>query len=79
MLFSSLENYENRIPAYQAALSRVPGERKYEFVVPSVQPGNYFLVACFEIGCGDWRDSTTGQLRVIPVRAGDVASVHFRL
>lgn len=79
-LYSSLANYEKRIAAYEVALRRTsPNERMYEFVFPSVLEGEYFLIACFEFGCGDWRDQTSGELLLVTVRAGSITGVHFRL
>lgn len=79
-LYSSLANCEKRIAAYEVALRRTsPNERVFDFFFPSVPEGEYFLIACFEFGCGDWRDQTSGELLLVKVCAGSITGVHFRL
>src|SRR5262245_16121358 len=64
-LYRSLEDLESRAARYQAVLVREPGvARVYRFAFPKVDPGPYYAEACFEIGCGEYRDPDSHDLRL---------------
>ena len=75
-LYASVEDFEQRKAAYAGSLSTTaPSVRTYAFTVAYVQPGNYYLRACFSFGCGEYRDGQTGALLQVGVRAGETTRV----
>ena len=77
-LYVSRADLESWTPAFRAALHAAPGvARTWEFEFPEVTPGSYFVRACFEFGCGEYREPGTGELRRVTVRGGQVTPLPF--
>jgi hypothetical protein len=53
--------------------------RAYDFAFPDVSPGAYYVRACFEFGCGEYRDPGTGALLRVVVQGGRVTRLPFGL
>ena len=70
LLYTSVANYENRVPAYSTTLQRIEGSaRAYSYEFASVPAGAYYVEACFDFGCGVHRNVETGTpvpVHVIP-------------
>ena len=79
-LYASPQDLEQRIAKYGAVLSRRDGvARVYDFVIGNVVPGDYYVLACWTIGCGEYRKPETGALRTVRVSAGRVTRLNFGL
>jgi hypothetical protein len=79
-LFATTEELELRRPTFRAPLRRnaLPG-RSFDFSVSRVEPGEYYVIACCEVGCGDYRDPGTGAWRRVRVRASLTTWLTFGL
>jgi hypothetical protein len=44
-----------------------------------VEPGDYYVLACYVFGCGEYRDSPTGELSTIRVNANEITNLMFGL
>ncbi|MFL5579894.1 MAG: hypothetical protein ACJ8AO_05930 [Gemmatimonadaceae bacterium] len=79
-LFDSLEDLDARAPAYETALERAPGAaRTYGFEFAGVAAGEYYVLACFDFGCGEYRSTDTGELLRVRVRAARASRLEFGL
>lgn len=79
-LYATPEDLALRVSRYGATLNRRSGEvRTYDFIVANVQPGSYYVLFCWTIGCGEYRDPGTGELRTIRIRAGRTTRLSFGL
>lgn len=79
-LYASREDLEARRPAYRAALERVASPaRAFAYSFPTVAPGDYYLMACFAFGCGEYREPDTGALLSVAIRTGGVTKLAFGL
>lgn len=79
-LYASPQDLEQRIAKYGAPLQRRNGaERVYDFAIESIVPGDYYVLACWTIGCGEYREPETGTLRTVRVSAGRVTRLNFGL
>jgi hypothetical protein len=79
-LYTSLDDLDHGRPAYRGDLTRVAGAlRLYHFDLHDVAAGDYFVVACFDFGCGDYRNPVTGELRAVRVNASSISELHFSL
>ena len=79
-LHASLEDLQYHRGMYGVMLQRRPGvARAYDFVLTGVKPGAYYVLACFSIGCGEYRDPATGVLRQIRVDSRRMSVLHFGL
>jgi hypothetical protein len=66
--------------AYTAVLLRRAGpERVYDFALAGVAPGEYYVLACFSIGCGPYSEAGTGALRRIRINAWRTTVLRFGL
>ena len=69
---------ELRIPQYGAVLHRRTADlRVYDFLIGNVAPGDYYVAACWTVGCGEYRDPATGALRTVRIRRGRTTRLHF--
>ena len=79
-LFTSREQLDRRIARYDAPLFRRSGPvRTYGFIFPGIAPGEYYVLACWSIGCGEYRERATGALRTVRVNGGRMTTLHFGL
>jgi hypothetical protein len=66
--------------AYTAVLLRRAGpERVYDFAVAGLAPGEYYVLACFSIGCGPYSEPGTGALRRIRINPWRTTVLRFGL
>lgn len=78
-LYSTQEDLERRISKYASTLHRRTGiDRVYDFVIDSIVPGDYYVLACWTIGCGEYRDAA-GALRRVGIQAGRSTKLSFGL
>ena len=79
-LYASPEDLAQRDSRYGATLVRRNGEvRAYDFVIANVIPGDYYVLFCWTVGCGEYREPGTGVLRTIRIRAGRTTRLNFGL
>jgi hypothetical protein len=79
-LYASPQDLEQRIAKYGTVLVRRDGvSRVYDFLIGNVVPGDYYVLACWTIGCGEYRKPETGALRTVRVSAGRVTRLSFGL
>ena len=79
-LHKSEEDLQFHRAAYVAVLQRRAGpERVYDFVLAGVSPGEYYVLACFSIGCGPYSEPGTGALRTIRIQRGRITTLRFGL
>jgi hypothetical protein len=79
-LYASPQDLEQRVARYGAILNRRDGVvRVYDFAIGGIAPGEYYVLACWTIGCGEYRDPVTGALRTVRVSAGRVTRFSFGL
>jgi hypothetical protein len=70
-LFLSEEAFENGDAAWLGTLTGGPDEWHAEGVFA---PGTYYMWACFDFGCGEYR-TPTGEPRPIEVEEGETTEV----
>jgi hypothetical protein len=79
-LYTSPQDLEQRHAKYGTVLIRRDGTaRVYDFLIGNVVPGDYYVLACWTIGCGEYRKPETGALRTVRVSAGRVTRLNFGL
>lgn len=79
-LFASVADYEAMRAAYVQPLLRSPAHpRTYEFAFPAIEPGAYYVLACVDFGCGEYRYPGSSLLRVVVVDAGQSVVLNFGL
>jgi hypothetical protein len=64
--------------AYTTTLKRTsaPG-RVYSYRFEGVTPGLYYVVACFDFGCGAYRVPATGEYRAVDAVVAATSVLHF--
>src|SRR5687767_14387666 len=79
-LYASENDLDLRIPRYTALLHRQSETlRVYDFAIGSIVPGDYYVLACWAIACGEYRDPGTGVLRTVRIRRGVNTRLNFGL
>ena len=79
-LYASPQDLEQRIAKYGAVLIRRDGAvRAYDFAIGSIVPGDYYVLACWSIGCAEYREPGSGTLRTVRVSGGRVTRLSFGL
>jgi hypothetical protein len=77
-LYATRAAYESRTPTVVAPLWRVGGpQRVYRFEFPNLAPGDYYGIACWDFGCGDYRKPGTGELLRITIAPARTTYLHF--
>ena len=79
-LYASPQDLEQRNARYGTVLHRRDGVvRIYDYAIGSIVPGNYYVLACWTIGCGEYRDPGTGALRTVRILPGRFTRLSFGL
>jgi hypothetical protein len=79
-LYGSLSELGQWMPQRSAQLIRRDGiNRVYEFVVPGVAAGTYYVRFCWTIACGEYRNPVTGELRTVRIVPGRTTRLSFGL
>ena len=79
-LYASPEDLAQRNSRYGGTLYRRDGDvRAYDFFVANVLPGDYYVLFCWTIGCGEYRQPETGALRTVRIRPARGTRLNFGL
>lgn len=79
-LYATPQDLEQRNARYGTVLHRRNGTaRVYDFAIGSIVPGNYYVLACWTVGCGEYRDPGTGVLRTVRILPGRFTRLTFGL
>jgi hypothetical protein len=79
-LYASQADLESWTARYNAGLYRRSGiERTYDYVFANIVPGDYFIRACWTIGCAEYREPQSGVLLKVRIRQGRITTLHFGL
>ena len=79
-LYASPQDLESRNSRYGTVLHRRSGSaRVYDFAIGNILPGDYYVLACWSIGCGEYRYPGSSELQAVRVRRGTMTQLHFGL
>jgi hypothetical protein len=79
-LYASPEDLAQRNARYSAVLNRRDGiVRVYDFAIGGISPGAYYVLACWTVGCGEYRYPESSVLRTVRIRPGRVTRLSFGL
>lgn len=77
-LYATVDEMNGQMPRYTTSLRRIPGDvRSYEYDFEGIEAGEYYVIACFEFGCGGYHNPATGELALTRVSRGLLTSLHF--